>query len=484
MSDLSTEPRDAVRSPLAERARVAVAESHSPLPRASDFRALIATAIPIIVVQVGLMAMGVVDSILVGHVSAADLAAVALGNLYVFGVSGFGIGTLMALDPVIAQAVGARDEPAVARGIQRGLLLGLAISIPTAAIFLPARSALELCGQPAAVVPRAASFIHISIAGIVPLFGFMVLRQSLQALGRMRPIVTVILCANLLNAVLCWWFVFGHGGPLRGAAGAAISSAIGRWSMMLGLVWLGWRELAPALLPLRRDAFSWTPLLRMVAIGVPIGVQIVLEFGVFGVVALLMGRLGTITVAAHQIAINIASFTFMVPLGTSTAAAVLVGRAIGAGDAARARRAALAALACGFAFMSLSAIALGLLPRTLASVYSNDAAVIALAATLIPIAAVFQIFDGLQVVAVGVLRGVGDTRAPMIVNLLGFWLIGFPVSLWLGFRAGLGAVGLWWGFVAGLGAVAIFLLARIRVRMARGLERLVVDEEAAISGSG
>jgi MATE family multidrug resistance protein len=215
----------------------------------------------------------------------------------------------------------------------------------------------------------------------------------------------------------------------------------------------------------------------MLRLGLPIGLQMQLEIGVFSVVALLMGHIGTVPMAAHQIAINIASLTFMVPLGVSGAAAVVVGQAVGAGEAARARRSAVAALATGAAFMLLSGLVLTLAPRPLARLYSLEAAVVALASLLIPIAGVFQVFDGLQVVSIGVLRGVGDTRAPMVVNVLGFWLIGLPVSLWLGFGVGTGAVGLWWGLVAGLAAVAMFLLARVRARLGSALERVRIEEE-------
>jgi MATE family multidrug resistance protein len=452
-------------------------------PRAADLRVLIATALPMATMQVGLMAMGVVDTIMVGHFSAVDLAAVALGNLYVFGCCGFGIGMLMALDPVVAQAVGARDQPAVARGVQRGIVLALLVAVPTTLVFLPSGAILRLLGQPPEVVVRAAVFINLSALSIVPFFAWVVLRQSLQAMGHMRPIVTVIVAANLLNALLCWLFVFGHLGSIRGAAGAALASVIARWCMALGLLAAAWTDLKPALQPLRREALALGPLRSMVGLGAPIGAQMVLEFGIFGVVAVLMGRLGTVPIAAHQIAINIASLTFMVPLGISGAAAVLVGRSVGAGEADRARREAVAALGCGVAFMVLSGLVLGTLPRLLARVYTGDPGVIALAVLLIPIAGVFQVFDGLQVVSIGVLRGVGDTRAPMIVNVLGFWLIGFPVSLWLGFHTELGAPGLWWGFVAGLAAVALFLLVRVRARLSRGLTRLAIEEEPSPAAS-
>lgn len=440
---------------------------------------LLGLAAPIVVVQVGFMTMGVVDTIMVGHVSARDLAAAALGNVYFFGFIAFGMGLLMALDPVVAQAVGAGETPAVARALQRGLLLSAALTVPISIVFLPAAPLFTLLAQPEDVVPLAARYVHVSLPGIFPFLAFVVLRQSLQAMGALKPIVWTMVLANLLNAALCWAFVFGGIGPYRGAVGSALASTLARWAMMFGLLVIAWRHLGPLVVPPRREALQPRPLARMVAVGAPIGAQFLLEFGMFAVISLLMGRFGAVAMAAHQIAINIASLMFMVPLGISSAAAVLVGRAVGAGDAPRARRAGVAAIGSGLTFMAASGALLMLAPFPLARVYSAEAGVLALAVQLIPIAGVFQVFDGLQVVSVGVLRGIADTRAPMVVNVIGFWLIGLPVSLWLGFGAGHGAVGLWWGVVAGLAAVGLFLAARVRVRMARALERVEIEEEPA-----
>jgi MATE family multidrug resistance protein len=181
--------------------------------------------------------------------------------------------------------------------------------------------------------------------------------------------------------------------------------------------------------------------------------------------------------AGHQVALNLSSLTFMVPLGISQATAVLVGQGVGREDPAGARRAAGAGLLLGVGFMILTAVLFLTFPEGLARIYSGEAQVIALAALLIPLAGVFQIFDGLQVVSSGVLRGVGDTRSPMVLNLLGFWCLGMPVSLWLGFRTPAGAVGLWWGLVVGLAAVGFLLLFRIRARMGTELKRIVIDDE-------
>jgi len=439
-------------------------------------RAMIGLALPVVVVQVGWMAMGVVDTMMVGHLSATALASVALGNLYYFGVTIFGMGVLMALDPIVAQAVGAGDGVGVSRGVQRGLVLSLLLTVLSVLLLLPASTVLMMLRQPPEVLPDAAGYVDATIAGVFPLFAFTVLRQSLQAMSRVAPIVVAVIAANLANGALNWVFIYGHlGSPAMGAVGAGVATSISRWLLAFLLLGFAWRDLRPVLRPWRRDAFAIGPLGRMLAIGLPIGAQFVLEASAFNVIGLMMGWLGTAAMGGHQVAINLASLTFMVPLGVSSAAAVLVGQAVGRGDAPAARRLATAALACGVGFMSLTAIAFLTAHGPLARVYSADPQVLAVAAALIPVAGVFQIFDGTQVVAIGVLRGAGDTRTPMVVAMLGYWLLGMPTSLYLGFRAGAGAAGLWWGLVVGLAVVAIVLLTRVRLRLGGELRRVVVD---------
>ncbi len=423
-----------------------------------------------------MMAMGVVDTIMVGHLSPTALASVAVGNLYFYVGSIFGLGALMALDPVIAHSVGAGDDEGVARGVQRGMILAALLSIPTMLLMIPAPTVLAWAHQPAGVVPLAGAYARICIPGVFGFFAFVVLRQSLQALSLVRPIVVTILLANLLNVGLNWVLIFGHlGAPAMGVAGSAWSSSIARILMGPILLGLAWRELRPTLLPWRRAAFAWGPLKRMMLLGAPIGVAHQLEYGVFGLVGLLMGSLGTNMVAGHQVALNLASITFMVPLGLSSAAAVVVGHAVGRGDVDGARRSAGAALLVAVGFMGTTALIFLLFPGPLARVYTGDAPVLAVAVALIPLAGVFQIFDGIQVTSIGILRGLGDTRTPMLAAIAGYWILGLPVSLWLGFRLGQGPVGLWWGLVVGLAIVAIFLIFRLRWRLRQPFHRLRLD---------
>ncbi|MGQ0816001.1 MAG: MATE family efflux transporter [Gemmatimonadota bacterium] len=446
------------------------------IPDRAEMRELLNLAIPIVSVQVGLMFMGVVDTIMVGHISAVALAAVALGNLFYFALGIFGIGVLLSLDPIIAQAVGARDDIGIARGMQRGFLIALALTIFMSAALPFAGTILGFLNQPEEVVPIAATYVLTVMPSTLPLLAFTVLRQGLQAMGRVAPIVWTIMGANLLNAALNWILIFGElGAPELGVVGAALATTIARWALFFALLWVSWPLLHEYLRP-RRDAFALKPVLRMFKLGLPIGVSHFVEYANFAGIALLMGFLGTYEMAAHQVAINIASLTFMVPAGIGAAASVLVGNAIGRGDAEGARRSGHAALVAGAAFMSVSALVMLAIPELLATVYTNVDAVIVIAVVLLPIAGVFQVFDGLQVVGAGVLRGAGDTRVPMLIGLLGFWLIGFPISVYLGFFTDARAAGLWWGFVAGLAAVAIFLLLRIRWRFRGELSRIVVDE--------
>ena len=453
-------------------------------PTGSEYRALISLATPIVIVQVGLMTMGVVDAVMVGRFSAEALAATAIGNFYFFVVAVFGLGVLLVLDPLIAQAVGAKDETAIALAVQRGLLLAVVMSVLLGLLMLPVEHVLRALRQPEELVPLATTYILICLPSFLPLNMFVVFRQLLQALGMTRAIVATIVLCNLVNVALNWVFIFGNlGMPRLGVAGAALATAASRTLLVVILVALSWRTLHGYMRPVRREVFELAPLMRMLRLGVPIGAQQELEVAYFGGLIILMGLLGTISVAAHQAAINLASLTFMVPVGVASATAVFVGRAVGARDEPAVRRYAVAGLVCGVGFMCVAAVAFLLLPWQLARMYSTDLEVVALAAGLIPIAGLFQVFDGTQVVSAGILRGIGDTRFPMVAAALGFWLIGLPLSVLLGFNARLGAEGLWWGSLFALIAVAALLLYRVRMRLRRSMERVIIDPREPIADS-
>jgi multidrug resistance protein, MATE family len=452
------------------------------LPNLADYRRLAGLAVPVVFVQVGLMVMGVVDTMIVGRVSPVALAGVAIGNVCVYALATLGMGMVTALDPLVSQAVGANDEPAIARAVQRGVVISIGLGLFSLLPMLPVRTVLGWTGQPPELIAAAVPYVLVQIPSMMAFFLLVAVRQSLQALGHLRPVVVTIIVSNLLNGVLAWAFVFGKFGlPPMGTFGAGLATTLSRWAMVAILLVLAWPYLRHRL-AWRSDTLEWRPIANVIRLGVPIAIQYELEFGIFATVALLMGRLGPVPASAHQIAINIASLTFMVPLGVSAAGSVLVGRAVGAGDSLAARRAGVSALVVGAAFMTLSGCVLWLAPRLLARAYSPDPSVIALASTLIPIAGVFQVFDGLQVVSIGVLRGAGDTRAPLIVNVIGYWFFALPLSLWFGFHLGWGPRGLWWGLVVGLMIVAIVLVVRVRQQLWRSLARLMLDEGAHAAG--
>ena len=438
---------------------------------------MVRLASPIVLAQVGIMMMGVVDTAMVGRVSPATIAAVALGHVYWINLWMPGLGLLLVLDPVISQAVGARDAEGVARGVQRGILLAVAISVMMSVALLPGEWFFAALRQPAEVTPIAASFIRWSIPGVLPSFLFVVFRQALQAMGLSRAVVWSIVAANVANAVLNWVLIYGHFGfPALGAVGSAISTVASRWLMFGLLLGFAWKQLGPNVRRWRSEAFKLRPLLRMVGIGTPVAFQLWLEVAVFALGGVVIGWFGAVPLAGHEIALNVASLTFMVPLGVSAAAAAMVGRAIGRGDMPAARRDAVAAIAVGFGFMAVAAVALVSFPLAIARWFALDPATLAMAAALLPIAGLFQVFDGIQGVSAGVLRGTGDTRVPMLLHLGGFWGIGIPLSLVLAFPVGLGPRGIWWGYVGSLGAVATMQLLRVRWRLGQDVKRLMIEE--------
>ncbi len=445
-------------------------------PTRAELREMLGIAAPVVFVQVGLQLMGLVDTLMVGRISADALGGVALGNFYFFNIAIFGMGTLMALDPVVSQAVGAGDEGAVRRGIQRGVLLSLLVSTLVAACFLASGPAFRLLQQPPEVVPLAHAYVQISTAGLPAFFAFVVLRQSLQAMLSIRPVLVAVLVANVANIALNWVLIFGHlGAPALGVVGSAWSTAIARWVMLATLLWVGWPELRGHLTTSWREALRWRPLWNTVRLGAPIGFQWFFEAGAFALATLMFGWLGTVPLAGHEVALSLASLTFMVPVGFSVAAAALVGQAVGRGDMPSARRHAAGAWVLGVGFMAFSGLMMLLFPGVIAAWFTADHAVISIAAGLIAIAGVFQVFDGTQAVASGLARGTGDTKVPMLLHLFGFWGLGVPLAAVLGFRTPLAGKGIWWGLTLGLVVAAVLQAWRVQHRLRQDVARVVVE---------
>ena len=447
----------------------------------NELRAQTRLATPVVLAQLGMMAMGTVDAVMVGRIPGEDaaeiaLAAVSLGNMMLFAGGSFAMGVLFGLDPVLSQALGARDPKQFARGVQRGFLVGAALTVLVAIPLLLARPLLSMLDQPVDVVPDASRYAQITVAGLPAFLGFTVLRQTSIALGRMRAVIVAVILANGVNVLANWALIFGHLGlPAMGVAGSAWASTLSRYAMFLGVLYLAWPEISERALPLDRESLARKPILRFLRLGLPVGAQQALEYGAFAMVAVMMGWIGAREQAGHLVALNLAALSFMVPVGVSSAGTVRVGRAIGAGDHGGARHASWAALLLGVGFMATAAILFVSLPETLTALYTPDLDVVQVASALLVIAAAFQLFDGTQVVTLGLLRGLGDTTWPAVVNLFGYWCVGCPLGWWLAFRAGLGASGLWWGLVAGLGTVAVILAVRLSRLLASGVERVRIE---------
>ncbi len=443
-------------------------------------------AVPFAVSQLGMMLMGFVDTMMVGRVSETDLAAVGLGVAIMMSCVVPIQGVLMGLDPFLSQAAGAGDLERVRRWRQRGWVLAMLLSVPLMGVLLFPEPLLHLLNQDPEIISKTAAYVRANVLGICPLLLFSVTRQSLLAMSHVRPVVWAVFLANGINVLANWVFVFGNLGfePL-GGVGAGWATSASRISLFVFLeaaARIGVREVygqwSRSILELRR-------FLDVLRIGIPMGLHIGLEYWGFSAATIMMGHLGTTALAGHQIAINLSSLTFMIPLGISAAATTRVGNAIGRRDQLAARRGATASLCIGASFMMLAAAMFALFPEPLARLYAPDEPrVIALAATLLPIAAIFQVFDGLQVVSAGVLRGTADARVPATIALIGFWGLGLPAGWWLAFRSTAGPRGPWWGLTIGLSTVAILLLLRIQRRFRREIAPVEESEGAARPSKG
>jgi MATE family multidrug resistance protein len=423
--------------------------------RESELWQLIKLAGPIALAQAGYALMGLVDTAVVGRLGAAPLGAVGLANGLFFAIAVMGIGATMGLDPLFAQALGAGDQKRAQELVWQGLWLSLAVTL---ALALPI-ALLPFLLEPAGIAPDVARdgrlFLWLRLPGLWPMLAFAALRSYLQAAQRTHALVFAVLIANVANLLLDIGLVFGKAGlPALGAPGSALSTS---FCSLVQLAVVAFAVHPQKGISRRLVALD---LRKALNVGIPVGLQMGAEVGVFALVGLLAARLGALSAAAHQVAIALASFTFCAAVGVGMAGTVRVGRAVGARDTAAARRAGLLAFATGTGAMGISALAFWLAPEWLARILSDRPEVIAASVPLLAVCAVFQLSDGVQGVGSGVLRGVGDTRFAFLANLGGHYLVGLPIAILLGLKLGWGVIGLWWGLCAGLTAVAAALLTR------------------------
>jgi MATE family multidrug resistance protein len=428
-----------------------------------ELGAMVALAVPVVLSELGWMAMGIVDTIMVGRLGPAAIGAVALGNAVYYTPALFGIGLLLGLDTLVAQAFGRNDHDECHRWLAQGVYLACLATPPLMLLIYLASFGFAPFGITPEVAAPAAAYLRILNWGTLPLLIYAGTRRYLQGVGDVRVITLTYVAANLLNWFGNWVLISGKlGFPELGVSGSAISTLIARVFMAAAMLGFAWRHERRRGHPLFRH---WARphlarLRELVRLGVPAAGQIVLEVGAWNLATLSAGWLTPAALATHQIALNYASLTYMVPLGISAAAAVSVGHAVGAGDGARARRAGWFALGLGTSFMLLAAVVFLVAPGPLIALYTRDPQVMAVGPSLLGLAAAFQIFDGIQTVSTGALRGLGETRVPMLANLVGYWVLGLPLGLTLCFILHWGIYGLWIGLLLALFIIATTLLAR------------------------
>jgi MATE family multidrug resistance protein len=424
---------------------------------------------PVIVAELGWMFMGVVDTVMVGRVAPEAIGAVGLGSILYFSAAIFGMGMLLGLDTFVSQAFGAGQLRECHRWLRDGVHLALLATPPLMAIGFAIVAAMPLMGLHPDVQRLTAPYVTIVSWGSLPLLLYAAFRRYLQALGLVRPVMLTLLAANLVNAFFNWVLIYGNlGAPALGVAGAAHATNLGRVFMAVTLLAVILRHEHAHKVGLFDVPFlqvEWPRIVRLFRLGAPAATQLMAEVGVFGAVAALAGRIDPVALAAHQVALNLASITFMVPLGLASAGAVRVGHAIGRRSIEGASHAGGAVIALALMAMSASALAFLTGAEPLVHLFTDDPAVVAIGVTLVRVAAAFQLCDGIQVVTTGALRGLGDTRTPMLANLVGHWCIALPIAAIAGFTFDYGVVGMWTGLSVGLTLVGLFLLNVWRQRI-------------------
>jgi MATE family multidrug resistance protein len=428
-----------------------------------EARALLALGGPIIAAQLAQVSMSFVDTVMAGRLSAQDLAAVAVGVSLWMPISVFGMGVLMSVSPTVAHGYGAGRHGEIGQQVRQGLWLGLAVGLASLAAVRSCSPLLRWLEIDKAIVPTTTGFLEAISWGLPGLSAFIVLRGFSEAISKTRPVLAISVVGLLANIAGNYIFIYGKlGMPRLGAIGCGVASALVMWVMPASLaIWIlcdrYYRQFglfSRFSLPDKRQLWD------LAKLGCPIGVCVFMECSMFATVSLLMGRLGTSMVAGHQIALNVASVTFMVPLGISTAITVRVGQAMGRGHVRDARLSGLVGAGLAVGFMSLTALTMAIWPHWIAGIYTNDASVHAVAVQLLVMAAIFQIFDGLQVAGAAALRGLKDTALPMCITLIAYWGLGLPLGYGLGIVQQGGPQALWIGLIAGLMMAALLLLIR------------------------
>ncbi|MGJ5620267.1 MATE family efflux transporter [Sulfitobacter sp. MF3-043] len=429
-------------------------------------RAILTLGLPLVGGHLGQMAIGVTDTVMLGWYSVEALAAVTLASTYFFVLFIFGSGFALAVMPMVASYAAEGDEVGIRRATRMGLWWSLAFGIVALPMMIWAETILRLLGQSEDTAALAGRYLAVAGWGILPALFVMVLKSYLAALERTQVVLWITLLAALVNGLANYALIFGNwGAPELGAVGAAIASVITQFVSLAGVViYVVWVMPQHGLF-VRLWRGDRSMLAKVFRLGLPIGVTLLSEVGLFAASAVMMGWLGTIPLAAHGIVMQLASLTFMVHLGISNVATIRAGNAYGRRDKPHMARGAVIALAMSLSFAALTIIGFVIWPEPLISLFMQRdeparVDIMAVGVGLLAMAALFQLVDGAQVIALGLLRGVQDTKVPMVLAAISYWGIGVPCSYLLGFVLGFGGIGVWGGLVIGLGVAAVLLNAR------------------------
>jgi MATE family multidrug resistance protein len=421
---------------------------------------LLKLAGPVILAEIGWMSMGIVDTMMVGPLGPAAIGATGLGSGVFTAIAIFGMGLMLGLDALVSQAFGAGSRDECERWLRHGVWLALAAGPVVMLASALAYWSLSAWGLHPEIHDQVEGYLAVIAAGAWPLLLYAAFRRYLQGMHVVRPIMFALLSANLINAGANWLLIYGNlGFPALGVAGSAWATTAAR-VYMAGFLYVAIRRL-------HRDQGGRRPFVvfeparvrRLIALGFPAAAQITLEVGVFAAATAFAGKLDPVSSGSHQIALNLAALAFMVPLGLASSGAVRVGHALGAGDPRRAAHAGWTALAATGVLMTALGVLFFTLPVPMLRAFSDDPRVLTIGVGLLRIAAAFQLFDGAQAVATGILRGSGETRIPMVTNVVGHWVLGLPAGYLLCFVWGWGVAGLWIGLSIGLIFVSAILVA-------------------------
>lgn len=431
---------------------------------------MLALAVPVILSELGWITMGIVDTYMVKDLGPAAIGAVGTGSTIFMTVMVFGMGALFSLDTYVSRSFGEGKIDDCHRWLFAGVQLAAVMAVVLTGIAAFVVWVMPRFGLHPQVLAIIRPYVAIEIACVAPLLLYAVFRRYLQAMNAVRPVMAALISANVVNAFGNWLLINGHWGcPAMGTNGSAWATVGARvyLAAFLGIVIL-WRERRrPSGLHEVRVVIDRARVWTLARLGVPAACQIALEVGVFAAASALAGRISPAAIAANQVVLNIASFVFMIPLGLSAGAAVRTGQAIGRKDPVGVRLAGRAALLLASLFMMATALLYVIMPRQLLGIFTADATVLRVGTTVLYVYGALQLFDAWQVVATGALRGLGDTRTPMLLNVVGHWGIGLPVGAWLCFHRGWGVVGLWLGLSVGLTIVGVVLALTWRHAAAR-----------------